>query len=496
VDGLLNWLWQGSAVALAATAIIQAPRKMSATTRYHLWWLTLLLVLALPVITNLQVSRAARLLPLESTSAPQPMLSMLSTLSVSLPMLPAWPMTVVILLWAAWVALSLCRVAHALVSLRRAKRDCHPFPPSREPSLRKWILLRAVGRPTRLVVSENVRSAGVLGLTAPAVAVSPALLQELTDDELDQIVVHEWAHIQRRDDVGRFLQVLIRALAGLHPAVWWIDRKLEIEREVACDDWVLSVTGSARSYANCLTRVAVLPGRGSELMVVPGVLSSSQLTRRVVRLLDRHRNTSIRRSPFAIALASPLIVTLTVTAASVHLVNARVGGSASAEPSASSAQPPLNLASRVEDQGDAVGTAEPPPTIRRALNRPSTQQNNPARLPGASTSGSAFPAGRPESRGPQTRTDADAHAPEPAVVAAASLELPAAQELPEELTAGGVLPHVPSAVDSSAAPGAAGRTPWGTAADAGAAVGRGSQKAAVATAGFFTRFGKSIAGSF
>ena len=319
MEVLLNWLWQGSAVALAATAIIQAPRRMSATTRYHLWWLTLLLVLALPVLPHLQVPQTVTSLPVASTSVQQP------AWSLPFPAWPAWAMTVVIVMWAAWLTLSLCRVGHALVGLRRAKRDSARFPPSRESRLRTWISLRAVGRRTRLVVSENVRSAGVLGLTSPAVAVSPALLQALTDDELDQIVVHEWAHVQRRDDVGRFLQVLVRALAGLHPAVWWIDRQLEIEREVACDDWVLKVTGSARSYATCLTRIAVLPGRGSALMIVPGALSSSQLTQRVLRLLDRHRNTSIRRSLVAIALVSPLIVTSTVMAASVHVVNARVG---------------------------------------------------------------------------------------------------------------------------------------------------------------------------
>jgi hypothetical protein len=41
-----------------------------------------------------------------------------------------------------------------------------------------------------------------------------------------------------------------------------------------------------------------------------------------------------------------------------------------------------------------------------------------------------------------------------------------------------------------------GTTPWRAAADAGTSVGRGSQKAAVATAGFFSRLGKSIAGAF
>ena len=40
------------------------------------------------------------------------------------------------------------------------------------------------------------------------------------------------------------------------------------------------------------------------------------------------------------------------------------------------------------------------------------------------------------------------------------------------------------------------QAPWTTAADAGVAVGRTSQKAAVATAGFFTRVSKRVAGAF
>jgi hypothetical protein len=49
---------------------------------------------------------------------------------------------------------------------------------------------------------------------------------------------------------------------------------------------------------------------------------------------------------------------------------------------------------------------------------------------------------------------------------------------------------------SEAKQGQRSQTPWGAAADTGVAVGRGSQKAAVATAGFFTRVSKSVAGAF
>src|SRR5688572_3072263 len=46
-------MWQGCAVARAATVVLRASRRMSATTRYQLWWVTLAIVLLLPVASFL-----------------------------------------------------------------------------------------------------------------------------------------------------------------------------------------------------------------------------------------------------------------------------------------------------------------------------------------------------------------------------------------------------------------------------------------------------------
>ena len=97
----------------------------------------------------------------------------------------------------------------------------------------------------------------MIGLGPALIAVSPEALERLTDDELDQVVLHEWAHVQRRDDYARLIQLAIRSVAGLHPAVWWIGRRLEIEREIACDDYAVNVTGGARRLAVSLTKLAI-----------------------------------------------------------------------------------------------------------------------------------------------------------------------------------------------------------------------------------------------
>ena len=94
------------------------------------------------------------------------------------------------------------------------------------------------------MISDNVSSAAVFGIWSPVIAVGPSLLARLSDEDLDRVVIHEWAHVQRRDDVD-LLQVVTRALVGWHPGVWWIDRQLHMEREAACDERAIRLTNTA-----------------------------------------------------------------------------------------------------------------------------------------------------------------------------------------------------------------------------------------------------------
>ena len=102
---------------------------------------------------------------------------------------------------------------------------------------------------------------------------------------------------------------------------------------------------------------------------------------------------------------------------------------------------------------------------------------------------------RVEALGPQEKP---VPAPTPAIVAAGAPPSPdvrTAHELPGTQTTAPV--HLTAPADRpQASSEASPRTAWNAAADAGVNVGRGSQKAAVATAGFFSRLGKSIARSF
>ncbi len=506
LPALVNWLWQGSAIALAATAILRPSRRISATTRYQIWWITLLIVLALPILSFQRPASGFQPPPATSQSSefsagagagsgPESASSELGAGSWKLDAgnwkLPPWTGALVAILWLAIAAVSLSRTAIAFIALGRVKRTARPFPEACEARLHTWLLLRSLGRPARLVISDHIHAAAVLGLTSPSIAVAPPALEALDDHELDQIVVHEWAHVQRRDDLARLAQRIIVAFAGLHPAVWWINRQLHLERETACDDWAVQATGSARGLAVCLTKLAALPARPSHSLLVPAALVSSELTARVVRLLDRRRNTSTMRTFGPPMLVVPVLAALALTVASVELVvtssgipDARAGATSAPTSVVSSAVVTPSLQSPRELATGRSALSQPVPPRLRASAQAAPKdaaQGRPSRLQAAAAS-----AILPRHQGDQRATD---------IAARATGE---GQVRPEELPGTPVSSEIVFApTDAVVAAGSSkNATPWATAAQAGVTVGSHSQKAAVATAGFFTRVSKSISGVF
>jgi hypothetical protein len=68
--------------------------------------------------------------------------------------------------------------------------------------------------------------------------------------------LHETEHLRRHDDWTNLLQKLSLVLFPLNPAMLWMERRLCLEREMACDEGVVRVTHAPRAYAACLTSLA------------------------------------------------------------------------------------------------------------------------------------------------------------------------------------------------------------------------------------------------
>ena len=477
MEAVANWMWQGIVIAIAATALVQATRRFGATARYRLWWTAMAIVLLLPFATapSLSLTPAPRIVtqPASSSDAAAPM-----QWRVAAP--PSWAANSLLAVWAAWLTISVGRVAAAAIGLRRARRAAQPFPPSREARLENWMALSHRGRRARLVVSDAVRYAAVLGGRAPLIAIAPAVAASLDDWDLDRIVVHEWAHVQRRDDRDRLLQLAVRAVAGLHPAVWWLDRRIHADREAACDDWTVNLTGSARAYAMSLTRLATIDSAPRRDILLPAAIVPSELSLRVMSLLDDKRTTSTRRGNAWTAAIVPALLALALAVSDLQLIALENESAAVGRSSLEMAPPTIERPNAVDVPLKIVLKS---PAASASIRLTSQRPTPPPETTPVAASTPSLPVGSPpDESGPEADADASRlfSVTAPSVLAGPPSTV---------LTQPGIVPLPLRADDAS-------KTPWGAAADAGVQVGRGSQKAAVATAGFFSKLGKSIARSF
>jgi hypothetical protein len=324
---------------------------------------------------------------------------------------------------------------------------------------------------------------------SPLIAIAPPLLRHLGEADLDRVVIHEWAHVQRRDDVAQAVQLLVLMIAGWHPAIWWLDRQLHLEREVACDDIAVGVTGSAKEYATCLTSLASLPITAVRRLPVVAAASRSGLRQRIVRIL------ATRRTATQSWWATAVMGALSVGVVAVGVGNLRVVRTSLSMPSVSDAitvhatgaiATPDPIAIQASPDGLRAAPATPTRVRTAAAARSGLEQGSDRPTTGLSVE----PVPQPET---STATEA--------ALRLASQSF-AAVMLPPVITVAPLAPPsaaatmTPTAADSSATDGDVARAPWSAAADAGKAVGRGSENAAVATGRFFTRFGKTVASSF
>jgi beta-lactamase regulating signal transducer with metallopeptidase domain len=512
---LLNWLWQGCVLAaVASCAMSAAGPRLNAATRCALWWGVVALILLAP-----GVALWARV-PAGVSGAAGPTHASRTVLVTLAP--PSQAVTTLGLgLWAAWSGASIWGLVVALRHLRRVRRACRAFPVDREARLRRWMAVRDTGRPVTLALCDDVRTAAAVGLGAPVIALAPAIVAQLSDEEVEQVVLHEYAHIRRRDDWGSLALALVRAVAGPHPAVWWAARQLRLERELACDASVVAQGGRPTSYARCLTRLAATrPATGS--LLVPGALQRSHLAVRVKHLLTRRPGGS---PPRRLAIAATILFLLALTTVALSPL----------EPVAIAAAFPTVAASPRGLGPDALATTEPRERsgegapLSPAGHRDDAAYSSDRRLAMARASAvrlremTGAPA-RARKVGPKPVTrlratapsaaaglpratdapaDAAAHleATAPALASAppgasliVSRDTPPTFEQVPRLGEGTRLRHGAGAGEASA--GIRAPAAWTTATDGARAVGRGSQRAAVRTAAFFSRVSRSLAGAF
>ena len=242
---LLHFLWQGAGIALLLYTLLKyvCTRRRSATT----WraWRSTLMLLAPPVTWFYLGSRPTLL----DTTFPPAQPSVESGhwnergrarggTACRRPRPPSvagettWTRFLVAF-WGAGVLLLCIRLAGAWIVLRRlVGRSRATYLGSVEQRARVPPRPgRRYARSVRLLLSSRVPSPLTFGWLRPVIVLPYSAVTGLPIQQLEAVLAHELAHIQRHDYLVGVLQTLIETLLFYHPAVWWTSRTIRRERE-------------------------------------------------------------------------------------------------------------------------------------------------------------------------------------------------------------------------------------------------------------------------
>jgi beta-lactamase regulating signal transducer with metallopeptidase domain len=288
IEHVLNSLPEGLLIAMLAWLVLRLIGRQNSGTRFAVWFIALLAIALLPFVTAFTGSAA-----------------LLGGIASSKITVSAFWALLLFSAWALAAGVAALRLLAGLYRVSRMRAGCTPIDISQfDPLLTATIRHFSDSRSISVATSEQLRVPTALGFWKPMIVIPAWALRDLSSDELRIILIHEFAHLRRRDDWTNLLQKIVRAIFFFHPAVWWIDARLSLEREMACDDAVLAETSNPRAYASCLVSLLEKSSlKRGWAMAHAAVDRAREASLRIAQILDRSRPATTRLSRPVLGLA-------------------------------------------------------------------------------------------------------------------------------------------------------------------------------------------------
>ena len=314
LQAIANHVWQSTLFAAAVGLLVVVCRRFGPRARYGLW----LAASAKFLIPFALLSTAGRwfgqradvpLVPpfsfaIEQVNEPfstQLFSSIAPSGAVTHPM--DWMAMAIWGLWAIWAVGALCIVVRWVRGIRQVRA-----------AVREALPHAFVGV-VPVKSSPTIPEPSVVGVFHPVILLPDGIDAHLTPLQLESVLLHEMAHVRRRDNLTGLIHRAVEVLFWFHPLIWWMGARLNDERERACDEDVLRGGIEPKAYAETILRTCELYLK-SPLPFASGITASS-LKQRIEAVMTDYaapRLTLARKAVLAsagcVALASPFVAGL------------------------------------------------------------------------------------------------------------------------------------------------------------------------------------------
>ena len=374
---------KGAIWLIAIFILTSAMRRTSAAARHLVWSLGVLGLFALPLLStripwriavplavapnapraqqldnsggappSIKTEAAEAVVPSAPTADP---LGAASPASVSdtLPNAPSRIPTYILIVWSAGVLVLLVRLARSIVSVNRIIAKAGPC--DDEALVEQvYTLGKRIGvkQPVELLEADNITIPFTAGILRPVI-VLPNVTRDWSADKQEAVLLHELAHVARRDLWTSLAAHVACAVHWFNPLVWVAARRLRIEGEKACDDAVLRFGTRASDYADQLLQVV----RDTKIRWAPTVAVAmarkSAFEGRLLAILSPETN----RGRLTMRIATPVAIGVSLIALTIAAMRP---GAAVAQENPSTA----NAADSLAIQDTLKSTANTPTPAR------------------------------------------------------------------------------------------------------------------------------------
>ncbi len=161
-----------------------------------------------------------------------------------------------------------------------------------------------------VIESSRVHSPMVFGFFKPVILFPVGLINHLSMEEVEIILLHEMAHISRNDYLVNTLQCVAETIFYYHPAMWWLSSTIRTERENCCDDLAMASMDHPVRYAKTLVKIQEHKLHGGLSPAIGFSNSPTQLKYRIMRILKLTSNKSSLREKLTAGVVLLILVFL------------------------------------------------------------------------------------------------------------------------------------------------------------------------------------------
>lgn len=365
-DGMIKYLFLASLLAVVLTSFLILLIKIAGIRapiyRHMIWLYALVSIVTLPAILLHGPKLNLKILPVKNRpaqaatsqvhynprtepnqSAPTEMrsLRLLSTTNISHAD-PSRPFPVRAVLAGLWLVGTVFMFIRLLIGWFRLRR----FYLMADSVSNDRRIEDMYSKKLRILLASQIDCPVCFGILRPVIMLPQEMYVNAAPEEIQMVLNHELAHIERRDCLTNLFQRIIEAAFFFHPLVWYASFQLTQQREQICDNYVIEKGARIMDYTKLLSRIAETRLEKIRLRTV--ALFEGRLLSRIDLLLDPRYSQKTRLSG-GIALVSTLTL----------LICFLVLGAVRLE-----AKSPVQNASDASQTETATGTAIINPKIR------------------------------------------------------------------------------------------------------------------------------------